>query len=231
MLPALEFFAKYAPTLSGVRLILAHAYAERGHLENARGKAIVYEQVLDELPQDDTWIAQASLCAELCAALGDEREAELLLERLGPFETRGVVYASQVGGRGSLARSLGLFAASIQRLDQVDRLFDEAMGYCSSLATPTLRAWTLINHPRVALARRGRGRSGPACACADCTRDRRRDRSRRCACASSGAHRGGPNPAHEIYARVGRSKVLAAARACSERCIDRERLGRETRLS
>jgi tetratricopeptide (TPR) repeat protein len=75
---------------------------------------------------DDSWLASMSLLAEAVAAIGEADRAALVYERLLPYADRVAVTYSEIS-LGSVARYLGLLAATMGRLSDAEVHFDAAI--------------------------------------------------------------------------------------------------------
>jgi hypothetical protein len=80
-----------------------------------------------DLPRDYVWLASASMLAEVCALLGDQRRAASLYQRLVPFATRNVTSGAAMVSMGPVAHSLGLLAAVLGHWDQAVAHFEDSL--------------------------------------------------------------------------------------------------------
>jgi tetratricopeptide (TPR) repeat protein len=138
--PAIRAFAEEHAAMPAFRSGLALLYCHLGRLAEAR--AIFDDlaaQRFDQFPRDANWLNAMDELAQVCAALGDRGRAALLYERLAPYERHHVVIAFAEGCEGSVARYLGLLAATMQRWDDAARHFDAALAMNAALgARPQL---------------------------------------------------------------------------------------------
>ena len=141
------------------RCALAHAYARLGHGAEAR-------RALDELardgfaavPFDQEWLYGLSLLAEAAALLGDAGHAAVLYRLLDPWEAFNVADVAE-GMRGSVARYLGLLAATTGRWDGAERHFEDALAMNASMGA---HAWLAHTHGDLAGVLLERGGPGDA---------------------------------------------------------------------
>ncbi|PWU24691.1 MAG: hypothetical protein C5B48_05110 [Candidatus Rokuibacteriota bacterium] len=75
------------------------------------------------IPFDEQWLVSLTLLAEAAAALNDQARATSLYRLLLPFEDRVAVSYPEIS-TGSVARSLGMLAATAEQLDDACRHFE-----------------------------------------------------------------------------------------------------------
>ena len=111
------------PTLVRFRCALAHLYAELGDLAAAR--AAIDEVAARDLTRnyiDPEWLFTVSLLPDVYRALDDGQAAALLYDALVPYE-RLYAQAPIEATFGSIARTLGVLAATNERYDDAERHF------------------------------------------------------------------------------------------------------------
>jgi class 3 adenylate cyclase len=145
-------FSRYAgqyPAVPAWRAALGALYMELGRVEDARRE---YEFLAKDdfaaLPRDANWLVGETLVAEVAAWLGDRDGAARLYERLLPYADRNIVVGGGWGCYGSVSRFLGYLATTLERWDDAERHFEDAIAMHERLATP----------PFIALARFGLAR-------------------------------------------------------------------------
>jgi DNA-binding CsgD family transcriptional regulator len=125
--------------------------------------------LVDELAADDfgwlghdqrNWLPSAALCAAACAALGDMARAAILFELLRPYAARNVTMHMGVGCYGAAARYLGLLAATLERWDDADRYFEQAVALNGRMGARPWVARTRYDHALALLARAAQTRPG-----------------------------------------------------------------------
>ena len=104
------------------------------------------------LPRDNEWLLSASLLADVCAMLGDADRAEYLYRELLPVGHLNVVGLSELS-RGSVARCLGVLAATMHRFDDADRHFRQALAHNVEMGAHPWVARTRYDHARMLLRR------------------------------------------------------------------------------
>lgn len=121
--PAIRAFAVEHAAMPAFRSGLALLCCHLGRLAEAR---TIFDELaaqgFDQFPRDATWINGMDELAQVCAALGDRQRAALLYERLAPYEHHNVVIAFAEACEGSVARYLGLLAATLARWGRAGRL-------------------------------------------------------------------------------------------------------------
>jgi class 3 adenylate cyclase/tetratricopeptide (TPR) repeat protein len=114
--------------IPGWRCGLALVCCEMGRDDEAR-RELERMAVNDfaEIQRDLFWLTCLELLADVCAHLGDTRRAAALYELLAPYEDCYVVLAEWAVPRGSVARPLGVLAATMGRFDQAAAHFEKAL--------------------------------------------------------------------------------------------------------
>jgi len=144
--PTLEQIEARRPGTTLVRGALALAYCELERPDDARR---IVDAGFDDLPLDMTWLSEMGLYAEVAARLGARETAETLYERLSPWP-RHVIF-NGVYVFGSVSRSLGLLADTLDRPDDAEAHFVVAASVHESIAAPALLARTRLDHARLLL--------------------------------------------------------------------------------
>lgn len=123
---------------SGLALLCCHL----GRLAEAR---ITFDELaaqhFDQFPRDANWLNAMDELAQVCAVLGDRERAAMIYERLAPYERHNVVIGFAEGCEGSVARYLGVLAATVARWDEAARHFDAALAMNTALG-----AWPQLAH-------------------------------------------------------------------------------------
>jgi len=140
------------------RAALAHLLVETGRLEEAGDHFDVLSSGgFRDFPFDNTWTGAMVLLGEVCAALGDERRAEMLYGMVAPFAARAVVLATVITCSGSLARTAGLLAATMADWSMADRHFEAALAANQSMGAAPFVILTLRDQAGMVEARNGPG--------------------------------------------------------------------------
>jgi tetratricopeptide (TPR) repeat protein len=148
-----EFVALY-PELPAFRAPLAFVHAELGHVEAAR-------QELDSLATDELVglthpLSANSLLAAACASIGDARRAALLYDRLLPYAGRNVAVAPALC-MGAVGRYLGLLASTMERWEDAQAHFEDALQLNTAMGAHPWLAFTQHDYATMLLRRDGRG--------------------------------------------------------------------------
>ena len=115
------------PTYRVWRCVLAQTAAELGHADEARDAfdAVAADDFAN-LPFDEEWLVSLGLLAEAATALNDPELAADLYRRLLPYGDRVAVSYTEIS-IGSVARYLGLLAATMERWSEAERHFEKAL--------------------------------------------------------------------------------------------------------
>ena len=101
--------------------------SELGHAEEARQTVeALAADGFAQLPFDETWLASVGLLAVTTNALRDADRASVLYELLLPYSDRVAISYAEIS-TGSVARYLGLLATTIERWNDAERHFEEAL--------------------------------------------------------------------------------------------------------
>jgi DNA-binding SARP family transcriptional activator len=153
------------PEISGVageyparvvfRCALAHIHARLGRLADAR--AAVHELAPDDfaaVPFDQEWFFGMSLLTETAVRLEEGDAAAALYRQLLPWSA---LHASDhpEGYRGSLSRDLGQLAALLERWDDAERHFEDALAMNAKAGALPWLAHTQADYARMLRARGG----------------------------------------------------------------------------
>jgi DNA-binding SARP family transcriptional activator len=110
------------------RCMLALTAAELGHASEAhQALEALAADGFGHLPFDETWLASMALLAETASVLGDAKHAAVLYDLMLPYADRVAVSYAEIS-TGSVARNLGLLAATTERWDDARRHFEDALG-------------------------------------------------------------------------------------------------------
>jgi DNA-binding CsgD family transcriptional regulator/tetratricopeptide (TPR) repeat protein len=139
------------------RAALACLMVDLGGMVEARA-------VFDELAEydfavfhrDNEWVLGTSLAAEACYLLGNETAAAVLYDQLLPFRGRHAIGHAE-GSVGAVDRYLGLLAATLGRLEEAERHFEDALEMNARMGARPWVAHTQHEYARM-LAERGRGK-------------------------------------------------------------------------
>jgi tetratricopeptide (TPR) repeat protein len=115
------------PSYVVCRCVLAHIYVQLDREGDARE---AFESLavsgFAELPRNDEWVFGTALLADVAGFLRDRPRADTLYHFLLPYHARNAVSAPDVC-IGTVARSLGVLAETLGRLDDAARHFEDAL--------------------------------------------------------------------------------------------------------
>ncbi|MDP9180990.1 MAG: protein kinase, partial [Chloroflexota bacterium] len=139
------------PLLPAWRAALAYLYCELGRLEDARTQ---YELLGEPgaVTRDWNWPIGIALFAEVCWHLNDGPTAAKLYDLLLPFANRNVIVGAMANFYGSTSRFLGLLATTLERWDDAEKHFNEAIEMHVKLSQPWL-GWTQFQYADMLLRR------------------------------------------------------------------------------
>jgi CheY-like chemotaxis protein/tetratricopeptide (TPR) repeat protein len=142
------------PVISCAR---ANRYSDQGRVAETRAE---FERwAVDDfvtLPRNVTWLTSVTFLTNACAFLGDARRAERLYSLLAPFAGRNVA-TIPLFTEGAAAHYLALLAATMERWDDAERHFTDALEMNTCMGTKQWAARTQLAYGSVLLRR---GRSG-----------------------------------------------------------------------
>lgn len=108
-----------------------------------------------DLPRHMFSLWDLARLAEACVYLDDSRRAALLYDLLLPYGDRCLVMGQAAGSEGALARYLGQLAAALERWEDAERHFRQALELHTRMGARPLLAHTLYEYA-AALLQRGR---------------------------------------------------------------------------
>src|SRR5207302_4846336 len=110
-----------------LRCVLVHIHDLLGRTEEVRQEFNrLAKNGFDAIPFDIEWLYGMSLLAETCAALEDRDAAAELYTQLSPYAHLNAVDVPE-GMRGSVSRYLGLLARTMQRFDDAEQHYQNAL--------------------------------------------------------------------------------------------------------
>jgi tetratricopeptide (TPR) repeat protein len=148
--------AERYPTYSIWRCVLALTAADLGHPAEAhQALEALAADGFAHLSFDETWLANMALLAETASALGDAERGSVLYDLLLPYARVAVSYAEL--STGSVSRNLGSLAAVMERWDDAERHFADALAINERIGARAWLAHTQEDYARMLLARDGTG--------------------------------------------------------------------------
>jgi tetratricopeptide (TPR) repeat protein len=141
------------PTSAVYRALLAtvNLHLDRSSLARAEYEAIAAEGFA-KIPADGGYLACFAALAELCASFGDANRANELLTILAPYARLNAVFGP-LAGYGSVARYLGLLAATASRFAEAADYFEQALTMNYQIDARTFAAYTRADYASMLLRR------------------------------------------------------------------------------
>jgi len=154
MAPAIDQVRRNFPALDDAwRSALAYGFAES---RLANDSSVALENVdARGVPRNVLWLAALTSLSIASACLGDRGRAEVLYELLEPYADRMAVVGYSVMCLGSVARPLGMLAATLGQWELAERHFRNALTANERIGSPLWVGHTLHYYARM-LASRGR---------------------------------------------------------------------------
>ncbi len=142
------------PALPAFRALhaLVNCGLGRKHLARADFELLAAHDFAD-LPRDNTFLACAAALAQVCAALEDGARAGQLIRLLSPYGDLNAVFGP-LGSFGSMARYLGILAATAGRFDEAENWFRKALAFNARMNARPYVASTLVDYAEM-LIRKG----------------------------------------------------------------------------
>ena len=134
------------------RAPLAHLYCDMAREADARDEferlaADGFTGVLDSV---SGWSVAAVYLAETCARLDDQARAEVLYEAMLPFAGRNPMLGP-LANESAVSRQLGVLATVMQRWDEAERHFEDALAMNTSMGARPGTAWTRYQYADMVL--------------------------------------------------------------------------------
>jgi tetratricopeptide (TPR) repeat protein len=145
--------AEEYPTYPIWRCVLAQMTAALGYAAEARDllEALAADGFV-HLPFDETWLASMGFLAETASAVGDAERASEIYRLLLPYSDRIAVSVPEIS-TGAVARYLGLLATTIERWNDAERHFDEALEINERIGARPSHANTQHDYAHMLVAR------------------------------------------------------------------------------
>jgi tetratricopeptide (TPR) repeat protein len=141
------------PTYPIWHCVLANSEAELGHIAHARDAfETLAAKGLANLPFDEEWLISLGLLTETASILGDAERAAVLYPMLLPYGDRVAVSYPEIS-TGSVARYLGLLTATMERWDDAERHFENALETNGRIGARPWLAHTQEDYARMLLTR------------------------------------------------------------------------------
>jgi class 3 adenylate cyclase len=151
-------FVQMYPAIPAWRTALAFHYAELGMLDQARAEFdILASDNFSAFPRDGNWPIAMGLLAETAAYLGDRERSQYLYDQLLPVADRCIIVGACVDCYGPSHRLLALLAATMERWDDSERHFEDAIALNEGMKAGRFAGWTFHQCADMLLRRDGPG--------------------------------------------------------------------------
>ncbi len=141
-----------SPGLPALQATLAFAYSELGRMDEAKA---IFDRAaatdFSSLPFDIGWISGMARYAEIAARLRATAPAASIYDRLLPY--RDQIVNSAITVVGSVERTLGVLAATLERWEDAEQHFAAAAELHERVGAKLFLARTWLNHGRMLLDR------------------------------------------------------------------------------
>ena len=126
--PVVRHFVRQHSASGAWRPGLALIYSDLGLKAEAQAEfAHLAQHDFADFPQDGLWVTCITYLAEVCAFLQDTARAATLYQLLLPYAGHNVVVGGVVVCYGSASHYLGMLAATMERWDDAEQHFQEAL--------------------------------------------------------------------------------------------------------
>ena len=133
---------------------LALIYADIGEIEKA---SVEFERLAVDgfsvIPRDSLWQTSLTYLAEVCCALDDAENAQVLYELLLPYEKLTVVVGNASACLGATSRFLGQLTTTMARWDDAERHFKHALELNTQMSATTWLAHSQFQYSRMLFQR------------------------------------------------------------------------------
>jgi class 3 adenylate cyclase len=112
----------------GVRIELPFLYSEMGRKAEAQREfELLAANDFADLASNPDWLVMGQFLACVCAYVGDKVRASALYEHLLPYANRNAITGPAAYSGGSVSRYLGLLAATMERWENAEKHFEDAL--------------------------------------------------------------------------------------------------------
>ncbi len=140
--PVVRYFVQQHTVAGAWRPGLALIYSELGRREDAQEE---FEHLAQHdfagIPRDGLWTGCMTYLVDVCTFLGDKARAATLYQLLLPYAGHTVVIGTAAACYGALSRYLGALAATLERWNEAERHFEDALAM-----NARMEAWPWLAH-------------------------------------------------------------------------------------
>jgi DNA-binding CsgD family transcriptional regulator len=152
--PALKHFVQQYGVASAWRPGLALLYSELGRTREARAEFENLAQYdFADLPHDAMWMACMTYLTDVCTFLGDAVRAAILYQLLLPYAGRNAFIGNATACCGAVSRYLGALATTMERWDEAEQHFEDALAMNARMGARPWLAHTQHEYAKMLLAR------------------------------------------------------------------------------
>jgi class 3 adenylate cyclase/tetratricopeptide (TPR) repeat protein len=152
--PVVRVFLQEQSAAAAWRPGLALIYSELGRTVDARAEfETLAQHDFADLPRDAMWMGTMTYFVDVCTFLGDRSRADTLYRILLPFAGRNVVVSTAAACYGALSRYLGALATTLERWDEAERHFEDALAMNTRMDARPWLARTQDQYATMLLAR------------------------------------------------------------------------------
>lgn len=144
------------PGVVNWRAVLSAVLVQAGKLSDAANLAGEMASDLSAIPRDWWWKATMNILAETCADTANEAAAPALYEALVPFRSANATNTTLIS-YGSMARVVGRLATLLERYDEAEQHFEEALASNERQGFHAWTAFTRLNYGDMLLRRNAPG--------------------------------------------------------------------------
>ena len=151
---AIKGFAQMYPAVPSWRTALGFGYAELGMIEEARAELdALAKDDFAIFPRDGNWPIGMALLAETAAVVGDKERSAYLYDQLLPVGDKCILVGAAVDCYGPTHRLLGILATTLERWDDAERHFQDAMEMNARMKAGRFTGWTFHQYADMLLRR------------------------------------------------------------------------------
>jgi class 3 adenylate cyclase/tetratricopeptide (TPR) repeat protein len=152
--PVVRVFLQEQSAAGAWRPGLALIYSELGRTGDARAEfENLAQHDFADLPRDAMWMGTMTYLVDVCTFLGDRSRADRLYQILLPFAGRNVVISTAAACYGALSRYLGALATTLERWEDAERHFEDALAMNARMDARPWLAHTQEQYASMLLAR------------------------------------------------------------------------------
>jgi len=151
-------FAQMYPAVPSWRTALGFGYAELGMIEEARAELdTLAKDDFAIFPRDGNWPIGMALLAETAATVGDKERAAYLYDQLLPVADKCILVGAAVDCYGPTHRLLGRLATTLERWEDAERHFEDAMAMNARMGAGRFAGWAFHQYAEMLVRRDGLG--------------------------------------------------------------------------